>query len=72
MEFQKVNKTMIPFALVAMDVRLVAANSALRWLFTISYPTRARKIIVKYSSILNSLVHVSISTSNISKGVDVN
>ena len=37
-----------------LDVRLVIANSALwgrRWLFTISYPTRAHGTIVKYSDV---------------------
>ena len=32
-----------------LDMRLVIANSALHTLFTISYPTRAHGIIVKYS-----------------------
>ena len=34
-----------------LDMRLVIANSALRWLFTISYPMRAQGIIVNYSTI---------------------
>ena len=39
------NKTIIPLALVGYEI--VIANSAPRWLSTISYPMRARGIIVK-------------------------
>ena len=37
------NKTIIPFALVGYEIR----SCGPRWLFTISYPTRAHGIIVK-------------------------
>ena len=39
-----VNKTIIPLALVGFE--MIIANSAPRWLSTISYPTRTRGIIV--------------------------
>ena len=39
LEFKEFNKTIIPFALVGYD----------GWLFTISYPTSANRIIVNYS-----------------------
>ena len=38
------NKTIIPLALVGYE--MIIASSALRWLSIISYPTRARGIIV--------------------------
>ena len=40
------NKTIIPLALVGYE--MIIANSAPRWLSIISYPTRARGIIVNY------------------------
>ena len=43
--FRRFNKTFIPLALV--EYEIVIANSAPRWLSTISYPTRARGITVK-------------------------
>ena len=39
------NKTIIPLALVGYEM--------IRWLSIISYPTRARGIIVKYTSLLS-------------------
>ena len=46
------NKTIILLALVGYE--MIIANSAPRWLSIISYPTRARRIIVKYIHILSS------------------
>ena len=40
--FKEFNKTIIPFALVVYE------TGYSQWLFTISYPTRAHGIIVKY------------------------
>ena len=43
LEFKEFNKTIIPFALVGYET---GYGYAPRWLFTISYPTRAHGIIV--------------------------
>ena len=43
------NKTIIPLALVGYEI-VIANSAAPRWLSTISYPTRARGIIVKYTT----------------------
>ena len=50
LEFKEFNKTMIPFALVGYETGYsqLGATRAPRWLFTISYPTRAHGIIVNY------------------------
>ena len=42
------NKTIIPFALIGYEIGYTTRRYAPRWLFTISYPTRAHGIIVKY------------------------
>ena len=49
------NKTIIPLALVGYEMIIV--NSAPRWLTIISYPTRARGIIVKYTPLLTLSKH---------------
>ena len=44
------NKTIIPLTLVGYE--MIIANLALHWLCTLSYPTRACGIIVKYTGTL--------------------
>ena len=46
LEFKEFNKTIIPFALVGYETGYSTRRYAPRWLFTISYPTRAHGIIL--------------------------
>ena len=54
LEFKEFNKTIIPFALVGYETGYsqLGATSLIGYLRTISYPTRAHGIIVKYNLIM--------------------